>query len=280
MFGLRMKKIVRDALREDIGRGDITSRSTVSKNTQAKARIVFKQAGVACGLPVVKEVFKAVDAKLRVKLRAKEGSSVKRGRVVAVIEGPARSLLAAERTALNFLGRLSGIATLTRQFADKVKGAKEKIYDTRKTTPLLRELEKYAVRIGGGVNHRMGLWDQVLIKENHQAVASSQLLADSLKRLGKRMKIEIEVRNLRELKDALKAKPDIILLDNMSVAQVKKAVELRRRFTLHASRFTALEVSGGITLKNVRKYAKTGIERISVGALTHSAPAIDVSMKI
>jgi len=275
-----MKKIVRDALREDIGRGDITSRSTVSKNTQAKARIVFKQAGVACGLPVVKEVFKAVDAKLRVKLRAKEGSSVKRGRVVAVIEGPARSLLAAERTALNFLGRLSGIATLTRQFADKVKGAKAKIYDTRKTTPLLRELEKYAVRIGGGVNHRMGLWDQVLIKENHQAVASSQLLADSLKRLGKRMKIEIEVRNLRELKDALKAKPDIILLDNMSVAQVKKAVELRRRFTLHASRFTALEVSGGITLKNVRKYAKTGIERISVGALTHSAPAIDVSMKI
>jgi len=269
--------IIRAALREDIGEGDITSRSTVSKNTQAKARIIFKQAGVVCGLPVVKAVFKAVDVKLRVKLRVKEGSSAKRGRVVAVIEGPARSLLAAERTALNFLGQLSGIATLTRQFVDKVKGTKAKIYDTRKTTPLLRELEKYAVRTGGGVNHRMGLWDQVLVKENHLSVVRDAYCV-LRKKLPKNIIVEIEVRSLKEFKEALKNRSDIIMLDNMTIAQVRKAVDIRN--THDARRNTKIEVSGGITLKNVRKYARTGAERISVGALTHSAPSIDVSMEI
>jgi len=284
-----MKEIIKKAIVEDLGKSDVTSSVTVPRSISIKAKIIFKESGIVCGLPAAKEVFKALNPKIRFQVLTKEGKFVKKGKVVAVIKGPARSILAGERTALNFLGHLSGIATLTSSFAKKVRGTKAKIYDTRKTTPLLRDLEKYAVRTGGGMNHRMGLWDQVLVKENHIEAISCQLSAISKrqknikeiikkakKKVSKKMLVEVEVQNLSELKAALAARPDIILLDNMSVAQVKKAVQLRNKI----SRSVKLEVSGGITLKNVTAYARCGIERISIGCLTHSAPSLDVSLEV
>ena len=208
-------KITRAAISEDLGKGDITSQITIPKSTSIKAEIVFKEPGIVCGLPVVKEVFKSLSPKIRFQVLIKEGKFVKKDKVIAVIEGPARAILTGERTALNFLGHLSGIATLTNQFVKKVKGTKVKVYDTRKTTPLLRDLEKYAVRTGGGVNHRMGLWDQVLIKENHIAAISKnkktldKIIKDARRKLRKKTLIEIEVQNLRE-----QAVTKLVLLDS------------------------------------------------------------------
>lgn len=265
------KQIIQQALKEDIGKGDITTDMLISPDLKIEAVIIAKEKGVIAGLAVAKEVFKAVDKKIIFKPNTKDAKMVFPSQAVAYIKGRARSILSAERTALNFLSHLSGIATLTGKFSDKVRPYKVKIFDTRKTLPGLRQLQKYAVRSGGGFNHRFSLDDMVLIKDNHIKAMQGCL---SLPKVSKGCKIEIEVNNLKEFKDALKIKPDIIMLDNMKLDDIKKAVKLKK------GKKPILEVSGGINLKNVSAIARTGIDRISVGALTHSAPALDFSLEI
>lgn len=272
--------IVKLALREDIGARDITSSSVLPKNLHIKADIEVQENGILCGMEIAERVFRHVDENLRFLPVAKDGETVEKGREIAYIDGSAASILVAERTALNFLSHLSGVATLTRKFADKVKGTQAKILDTRKTTPNLRILEKYAVATGGGVNHRMGLYDQVLIKDNHLRILRNQsiidIVAQAKNQTLKKTVIGIEVKNLKELGEALKSKADYILLDNMPVERVRECVALRKQ----AGSRIAFEVSGGITLDNVRDYAEAGVERISVGALTHTAPSLDISLDI
>ena len=272
--------LIRQALKEDVGGKDITTSSIIPKDKLTKADIVFKEKGVLCGIEIAERVFRLVDERCRFLPVAKDGEMVEPGREVEYLEGHAASILVAERTALNFLSHLSGIATMTRHFVKKVSGAQAKIMDTRKTLPGLRALQKYAVACGGGVNHRMGLFDQVLIKDNHLRILRHEgivHLVDEAKRsVLKKTVIGIEVKNLEELKEALKSKADYILLDNMTTAQVREAVNLRKRLGLS----TAFEVSGGINLENVSDYAQIGIERISIGRLTHAAPSIDLSLEI
>jgi nicotinate-nucleotide pyrophosphorylase (carboxylating) len=271
----KIKQLIRLALAEDIGRRDITSEALVGKNLSGRAVIVTKQDGVLAGLPVAKEVFQAVNRRISFRMLKRHGQKVKKGQRIALIQGKVRDILAAERTALNFLQRLSGIATLTVQYVSRVKGTKVKILDTRKTTPGLRMLEKQAVKAGGGQNHRMGLFDMFLIKENHIKAAGG--IAEAVRRAKskqQREKIEVEVRSLREIEEAIKAKPDWIMLDNMSIEQIKKAVKMIRS----AGARIKIEASGSVNLNNVRKIALTGVDFISVGALTHSAPAMDLSL--
>ncbi|MFH1407339.1 MAG: carboxylating nicotinate-nucleotide diphosphorylase [Candidatus Omnitrophota bacterium] len=273
--------IVKIALKEDMGRGDITSALTVSKNTKVKALIVAKSAGVVAGINIARDVFSLVDRKIKFRPAVKDGAAVKKGKIVARLNGPARGILTAERTALNLLGHLSGIASLTAEFKKRTRSYKVKIMDTRKTTPGMRLLEKYAVKAGGGANHRIGLWDQVLIKDNHIKIQKSKIknqkLKDAIrfakKRAPKGMKIEAEVGNLSEFKAALEAKPDIIMLDNMPIADMCKAVKIN-------AGLVKLEASGNVTLANMRKIAATGVDMISIGALTHSANALDLSLEI
>ena len=271
---------VKSALREDVGAKDLTTSALILKNTHAKADIEFKEKAVLCGIDVIERVFRLIDEDLRFLPVAKDGELIEKDREVAYLEGSAASILTAERTALNFLSRLSGVATLTREFVDKIKGTPAKIFDTRKTTPNLRILEKYAVHIGGGMNHRFGLYDQVLIKDNHLKILRKETILDIVSRARKsvlkKTVVGIEVKNMMELSEALRAKPDYILLDNMSVESVMEAVNLRKRSGIKVE----LEVSGGIRLDNVLDYARTGVERISAGQLTHSAPSVDVSLDI
>ena len=282
-------QIVKDALREDTGEGDITTSLCGFGKRKAKACIIFKDKGIICGLNVLELVFKSVDKKLIIKPAVKEGAIVKAGKVAVYIEGKARSILTAERTALNFLGHLSGIATQTHRFVNRVKPYKVKIMDTRKTTPNMRWLEKYAVRVGGGHNHRMGLYDQVLIKDNHIKIGlggigvSKEDTIKALVTMAKRyapkgMKVEVEVENLNEFKASLEACLDIIMLDNMSVRDITKAVKIRNAMARRSA--PLLEASGGITLKNVRQIARTGVDIISIGSLTHSVRSLDVSLDI
>ena len=272
--------VVKNALREDVGSKDITTSSIIPKNLSIKADIEFKQKGVLCGLEIAERVFRLVDENLRFLPVAKDGEWIEKGREVAYIEGSASSVLIAERTALNFLSHLSGIATITKAFVDQVKGTPAKILDTRKTTPTLRVLEKYAVTTGGGTNHRFGLYDQVLIKDNHlrilRKVPLVDIVATAKKSTLKKTIIGVEVKNLLELKEALKSKADYILLDNLSVENVREAFLLRKKMGSKIE----LEVSGGITLDNVKDYAQVGVERISVGLLTHASPSIDISLDI
>ena len=272
--------IVKLALREDVGRKDITSSAIFPESLHLRAEIQAKQAGVLCGIETAERVFRHVDDDLRFLPAAKDGDSLEPGREIAYIEGSAQAILVAERTALNFLGHLSGIATLTRQFVDKVKGTKAAILDTRKTTPNLRLLEKEAVVAGGGVNHRFGLYDQVLIKDNHLRVLRDRTIPSIVETLRetvlKKTVVGLEVKNLKELTEALKTDVSYILLDNMSVSTVREAVTMRDKLKPKIQ----LEVSGGIRLDNVREYAETGVERISIGALTHSAPCLDISLDI
>jgi len=272
--------IVKLALREDVGRKDITSSAIFPESLHLRAEIQAKQAGVLCGIETAERVFRHVDDDLRFLPAAKDGELLEPGREIAYIEGSAQSILVAERTALNFLGHLSGIATLTRQFVDKVKGTKAAILDTRKTTPNLRLLEKEAVVAGGGVNHRFGLYDQVLIKDNHLRVLrerSIPVIVETIREtVLKKTIVGLEVKNLKELTEALKTDVTYVLLDNMSVATVREAVAMRDK----SKSKIQLEVSGGIRLDNVREYAETGAERISIGALTHSAPCLDISLDI
>ncbi len=277
--------IVTNALAEDIGTGDITCDYALNKKAHIQAVISSKDENVVvCGLGVVKEVFWQVDRKTKVAAHVKEGSLLRSKTEICTVTGQAESILKAERTALNFLGRLSGIATQTRLLADKISKYKTRILDTRKTTPGLRILEKYAVKTGGGSNHRSGLYDQILIKDNHLRIlkkdSSCRSLSDIIKRTRskapKKTIIEIEVSNIEELKDALLGKPDIIMLDNMNIAQMKKAVFLRD----NVSRKIKLEASGNITGKNIVPVAKCGVDFISMGMLTHSVKCVDFSLNV
>ena len=273
--------IVKYALREDVGRGDITSAGVLGPSQRhIKAALLAKETGILCGMDVAERVFRHVDANLRFLPVATDGETVEEDRELAYIDGNASSILIGERAALNFLGHLSGIATLTRRYVDKVKGTRAQILDTRKTTPNLRILEKYAVLTGGGANHRMGLYDQVLIKDNHLRILKDTpipvIVANAKKALQKSSVVGLEVKNLKEFAEALKTPLDYILLDNMMPDLIKEAVSMRQK----AGSKIWLEVSGGVDLDTVRSYAETGVERISIGALTHSAIWLDVSLDI
>lgn len=293
-----IKNLIKQELQNDIGSKDITTHALISRDMRTNAVIIAKQSGVVAGMDIARAVFEALDANIEFKPFVKDGDKVKYAKKIAWINGSARAILSAERTALNFLSHLSGIATLTQKFVRKVKPYKAKILDTRKTMPGLRNLEKYAVRRGGGINHRIGLWDGILIKDNHIAAISclspykdklsavskrkkplEKMIKDARKKASKDMLIEIEVKNLEELKDALNGLPDIILLDNMSMEQIKKSVNIRNKF-LTKHKAVLLEVSGGVNLGNARRIAKAGVDRISIGALTHSANAFNLSLEI
>lgn len=263
------------ALEEDAGLGDVTSRAIFSPKHRSRAIIDAKQDVVICGLELAAAVFTRVDAALEVKLLVQDGAVVKRGAAVLRVEGPTGSLLTAERTALNFLQRLTGIATLASEFADAVKGTGVRVVDTRKTTPGFRALEKYAVRCGGCFNHRSSLGEHVLIKDNHIAAAGSLAKAVELCRVAAPhlAKIEVEAKTLAEVREACRAGAEVILLDNMSPAQVVEAVKII------AGR-AVVEISGGVKLATIRDYALPGVNVISIGALTHSAPAADLSLDL
>jgi len=262
------------ALAEDLGlAGDITSETTIPAGARASGVIATRKAGVVAGTQLVEAAFKALDAETSVEVLIADGGQLKTGDVIARVSGNARALLGAERVALNFLGHLSGIATLTRAYVDKIRGTRARIIDTRKTTPGLRAFEKHAVRAGGALNHRFGLYDAILIKDNHIAAAGSiaKAMTGIRSRAGHMVKIEVEVTTLAELDEALAQKPDAVLLDNMPVPMLKAAVD-------KVAGRTVTEASGGVTLDTVRQIAETGVDLISVGALTHSAPSLDVGL--
>ena len=271
----KIQDIIETALAEDIGSGDVTTMAIADKNDEGAVEIIAKENLVVAGILIAEAVFKTIDKKIEFKPFVTDGVTVRKGQVIAKVSGKLSTLLAGERVALNFLQRLSGIATLTRLFTDKIKGFNIKILDTRKTTPGLRILEKYAVRMGGGWSHRFGLCDGVLIKDNHIAAVGS--VAEAVRRARdsapKNMLIEVETKNLSEVKEALLAGADVIMLDNMKPAAMRQAVKIIGKAAL-------VEASGGVNLKNVRAIAETGVDFISVGALTHSARAVDISMKV
>lgn len=268
-----ISECIRRALAEDIGSGDVTTNSIVAAGALIQGQIVAKQKGTIAGLDVAREVFCVLDTGIRLTTELEEGSEVDSGRLLASVSGPARGLLTGERTALNFLGRMSGIATLTRQFVQAVAGTRARILDTRKTAPGLRLIDKLAVRRGGGENHRIGLFDMVLIKDNHIDHAGSITEAVNLVRTsGTVLEVEVEARTLADVGEALDLNVERILLDNMSIQ------ELRRAVTLVAGR-ARLEASGNVTIENVREIAETGVDYISVGVLTHSARVFDVSLQ-
>lgn len=266
-----IKDMIKMALKEDIGGKDITTTAIIPKNKYVKAILLAKEDCVICGLGIAAEVFKVKDKNIRFKTLVLDGQKINKGRVIARIFGRAQSILTAERVALNFVSLLSGVATKTREYVDKVKPYKVKILDTRKTIPGLRVLEKYAVRMGGGYNHRMRLDDMVMIKDNHLKALGG---VRSLPRVPKGYLCEIEVNNLQEFKQALRLKPDIIMLDNMQAGQIKKAVMLRKGVK------PKIEASGNVNLNNIREIAKAGPDMISIGALTHSVKTIDISLEI
>jgi len=271
-----MKQLIRQALKEDIGSGDVTSRAVIPAGLCIRARILAKSSGVAAGVKMAALTFTTLDPSLRCRLHVRSGAQLRPGKTILTVEGRARSIMSAERTALNFLGHLSGIATLSYQFVQAVRGTRAKILDTRKTIPGLRRLAKYAVRAGGAYNHREGLFDAVLIKTNH--LRASGLSIEEAVQRGRRgagrKEVVVEVRTLAELKAALRAEPDVIMLDNWRLPAIRQAVRLRD------GRKPLLEVSGGVTLSNVRAIAKAGVDRISIGRLTHSAPSLDVSLRV
>lgn len=287
LMAYRLKDLIENALREDIGSGDITSELLLPKNKKIKAIILLKEKAVIAGLSIAEKVFKTIDRKIKFKAKCSDGSLQNAGKILAVLEGGARNILLAERTALNFLTHLCGVASLVHSFVREVRPSNVKILDTRKTVPGLRNLQKCAVLLGGGYNHRIGLWDEVLIKDNHIAASCvrrhasdvKELIEVAKKKMPEGMKIEIEVKNLREFKEALKAGPDIIMLDNMNLSDIGKAVAIRRK-TQDSRLKTLLEVSGGVNLDNVRTISKTGVDMISIGCLTHSVKAIDISLEL
>ena len=271
--------LVRTALAEDVGRGDVTSLVTVGPEARARARFVAREPLVVSGLGAAMAVFhEASGGEARFSVFAGEGERVEAGAVIASVEGGARQVLAAERVALNLVMRLSGVATLTSLYVETVEGTGARITDTRKTTPGLRALEKAAVRAGGGTNHRAGLDDGILIKDNHVALAGGVTEAVRRAREGAPhlLKVEVEVESPGELGEALRAGADVVLLDNMTPDEVRSSVETVRR----ESPRTVVEVSGGVSLSTVRAFAEAGPDLISVGALTHSAPAADVSLEV
>jgi nicotinate-nucleotide pyrophosphorylase (carboxylating) len=274
---LAIDQAVQRALDEDLGRaGDITSIATIPEATHAHAIMIARQAGVIAGLPLAVAVFQRLSPDITIQAHYRDGGAVAAGVHVLTISGPARAVLAGERTALNFVGRLSGIATLTAAHVRHTAGTKLRICCTRKTTPGLRALEKYAVRCGGGFNHRFGLDDAILIKDNHVAVAGGvrPVLERARSHVGHLVKIEIEVDTLPQLREVLDTGlADVVLLDNMDIATLSEAVRI-------ANGRVVLEASGGVTLDSIRKIAATGVDYVSSGALTHSAPNFDVALDI
>jgi nicotinate-nucleotide pyrophosphorylase (carboxylating) len=271
-------EVLKNALKEDIGSGDITTCAVIPEGHTSRAVIIAEEPFVLAGLPFTERIFNLVDSRLIFKAVKNEGDSVRKGTVLARVRGSTRSILTGERTALNLLQRLSGIATGTREFVKLVKGLGVRISDTRKTTPGLRWFEKYAVRVGGGSNHRSGLYDGILIKDNHIAVSGSMRKAVKRVRRGAHhmLKIEVEAKSIREVKSALSAGVDIIMLDNMSVHVMEKAVELIRS----RNPVITIEASGNIRLETVERVARTGVDLISAGALTHSSRAVNISMDV
>lgn len=271
--------LVRQALREDQAAHDITTLSLIPARQFATAYIVYKQAGTVCGQRLAREVFRRLDPGVRYQPLARDGEEVKRGCPVAQVRAKTRAILSGERTALNFIGRMGGIATQTRRFVDAVAGTGCRILDTRKTTPTLRALERYAVRCGGGHNHRFDLQEMVMIKDNHRVACQPGAgITEAIRAVRRktRRRIVAEVDDLEQLAEALLAGPHIILLDNMTPATVGRAVAIRNRL----NKGIELEASGGITLRNAARYARAGADRISLGALTHSATAVDVSLEL
>ena len=262
------------AIAEDIGPGDATSKAVLPVDLRLQGRIIAKSPGIIAGLPIAEAVFARVEPELRFIYHAQDGGRVKRQQIVAEVIGPGRGMLAAERTALNFLQKLSGIASFTRVFVDAVASTEATILDTRKTRPGYRVLEKYAVRMGGAQNHRMSLYDMLLVKDNHIEAAGSVTAAVTRARTAyPDLPIEVEVKNLQELEEALLLNPDRIMLDNMSIEQMQEAVAI-------AAGRVKLEASGNVELRQVTAVAATGVDYISIGALTHSAPALDLSMLV
>ena len=267
-----------DLLKEDLGRGDITTQAVVRGGLRARGRFLSKQDFVLCGLEIAEAVFSTLDTNIELESRVYDGDSIAAGTEFAAIKGPAAVLLAGERTALNLMQRLSGVATLTRAFVDRIAGTSARIVDTRKTTPGLRLLEKHAVRVGGGYNHRFGLDDGVLIKDNHIALAGGVRRAIALARtnIPHLMKIEVEVANQSQLREAIAAGADVIMLDNMSPSEVAQCVALTRS----EAPGVLIEASGRVNLETVREVAECGVDLISVGAITHSSGSVDISLKI
>ncbi len=258
-----------------IAKGDITSMATVPVDARLSGYFRAKANGVVAGLPIAEAVFQLVDPTMSFRTTTKDGSIVEKGQALAIAQGSGRSLLAGERTALNYLGRLSGIATLTRRFVEAIKGTKAVILDTRKTVPGLRMVDKYAVRMGGGQNHRVGLFDMVLIKDNHISAAGgiTSAVRKAREYYGDKYAIEVEVKSLTELDEAISLRVDRIMLDNMDLDTMRNAVQM-------TNGRIPLEASGNVNLTNVRQIAETGVDFISSGSLTHSAPTLDISMKI
>ncbi|MCM8791959.1 MAG: carboxylating nicotinate-nucleotide diphosphorylase [Candidatus Omnitrophica bacterium] len=272
-------RIIQQALKEDIGKVDITTAHLIPEDKHARAILICNQDNVIiCGLPIAERVFKSMDKNILFESKVKEGALIKKDRVVALLEGRAKSILTAERTALNFLSLLSGIATFTYRFKEKIKPYKVKILDTRKTHPNLRVLEKYAVRIGGGCNHRFRLDEMFLVKDNHiKLLGGIEGVKNILKKLKKKITrnilFEIETKSIKEFRAAQELKPDIIMLDNLSLKEIKRIMKIK-------SRGIKIEVSGNVNLKNIKSIAKTGVDMISIGAITHSAKSVDFSLEI
>ena len=271
----QIERLIRDALDEDIGAGDLATMATISADAWGKGLFRAKKDGVVAGLVLLDRIFYFIDHRVEVRLLVKDGAAVKSGLVVAEVVGPVRALLLGERTALNFLQQLSGTATLTRKLVEAVKDFPCKVLDTRKTTPGLRTLQKYAVRMGGGTNHRIGLYDAALVKDNHiEATGSIAGAVAAVRRHAPFMaKVEVEAGNMKQVQEAIDAGADVIMLDNMNLAQMAEAVKL-------IDKRAGVEASGGITLESIRQVAETGVDFISSGALTHSAPVVDFNMKI
>lgn len=272
-----LKNIIKEALKEDIGTRDITTVTFIPKNKSARAILLAKENCVVCGINIAGAVFRQVDRKIKFLALVRNGRPVKKGRVLASIQGKARGILTAERTALNFLCLLSGIATKTRKFVEQAKPYKAKIIDTRKTIPTFRLLEKYAVRMGGGFNHRLSLDEMIMVKDNHIKIIGE---VNKIILPRPRYAVEIEVKGLKEFKQALAFRPNIIMLDNMGIKDMKRAVQIRDILFPRLRGAPLLEASGGVTLNTVRKIASTGVDMISVGSLTHSPQSVDISLEI
>jgi nicotinate-nucleotide pyrophosphorylase (carboxylating) len=270
-----IKPLIDLALKEDIGKGDITSNNIIPKDKKAEAEIIAKEDGIICGLDVIRMVYKTIDPNIYFMKKVRDGEKVRVGQKIVTIKGNARSILSGERLVLNFLSALSGTATTTRRYVEKIRKYKTQILDTRKTIPGFRILQKYAVSVGGAENHRMGLYDMVLIKDNHIETNGGlkSAVEEVRKKISKNVKIEVEVETLKQVEEALESKADWIMLDNMSVENMKKAVKI-------IGKKAKIEASGGITIDNLEEVAKVGVDYISVGALTHSFTKIDFSMVI
>ncbi len=287
----KISGVVQSAIKEDIGKGDITSEIFISRDSKSEGIFIAKEDGIVAGLPVVKYVFSQIDKNLVFTSNIEEGSGVNKDTTIANVKGSTLSILSAERLVLNFLQRLSGIATLTNRFVEKIKRHKTQIMDTRKTTPAWRYLERYAVRVGGGVNHRMGLYDQILIKDNHLKImrvdrekngSFTELIKKARSQIDNGVLIEVEIEDITHVEDALDAGVDIIMFDNMRPTEINTALDMIKEYERKHKMPKAVltEVSGNITLKNIEAYAQTGVDRISVGAITHSAKSLDISLEI